>query len=163
MLALRRYVVWRYEERVGKSAKIPHVADGTGARASSTDPSTWRGFEAAERVFLAGGYDGVGFVFSPGDPYAGVDLDDCRDPESAALEAWARELVATLEGYAEVSPSGTGVHVIVRGAAPNRQEGLNMLAQKYLAGATETHVIARSRSPGAVRQEAGAYSRYSKR
>jgi putative DNA primase/helicase len=87
MLALRRYVVWRYEERVGKSAKIPHVADGTGARASSTDPSTWRGFEAAERVFLAGGYDGVGFVFSPGDPYAGVDLDDCRDPESAALEA----------------------------------------------------------------------------
>jgi primase-polymerase (primpol)-like protein len=99
-----------------------------------------------------------------------------------------------LEGYAEVSPSGTGVHVIVRGAAPNRQdgkveayssgryftvtgraisghglppserqEGLNMLAQKYLAGATETHVIARSRSPGAVRQEAGAYSRYSKR
>jgi putative DNA primase/helicase len=194
MLALRRYVVWRYEERVGKSAKIPHVADGTGARASSTDPSTWRGFEAAERVFLAGGYDGVGFVFSPGDPYAGVDLDDCRDPESAALEAWARELVATLKGYAEVSPSGTGVHVIVRGAAPNRQdgkveayssgryftvtgraisghglppperqEGLNMLAQKYLAGATETHVIARSRSPGAVRQEAGAYSRYSKR
>jgi putative DNA primase/helicase len=176
MLALRRYVVWRYEERVGKSAKIPHVADGTGARASSTDPSTWRGFEAAERVFLAGGYDGVGFVFSPGDPYAGVDLDDCRDPESTALEAWARELVATLEGYAEVSPSGNGVHVIVRGAAPNRQdgkveayssgryftvtgraisghglppperqEGLNMLAQKYLAGATETHEIARSR------------------
>jgi putative DNA primase/helicase len=71
MLALRRYVVWRYEERVGKSAKIPHVADGTGARASSTDPATWRGFEAAARVFLAGGYDGVGFVFSPGDPYAG--------------------------------------------------------------------------------------------
>src|SRR5215203_5468755 len=121
MLALRRYVVWRFEERVGKSAKIPYVADGTGARASSTDPATWRGFEAAARVFLVGGYDGVGFVFSPGDPYAGVDLDDCRDPESASLKAWASELVATLEGYAEVSPSGTGVHVIVRGAAPNRQ------------------------------------------
>ena len=88
MLALRRYVVWRYEERVGKSAKIPYVADGSGARASSTDPATWRGFEAAARVFLLGGYDGVGFVFSPGDPYAGVDLDDCCDPESAALEAW---------------------------------------------------------------------------
>ena len=68
MLALRRYVVWRYEERVSKSAKIPHVADGTGARASSTDPATWRGFEAAARVFLVGGYDGVGFVFSPGEP-----------------------------------------------------------------------------------------------
>jgi putative DNA primase/helicase len=176
MLALRRYVVWRFEERVGKSAKIPYVADGTGARASSTDPATWRGFEAAARVFLVGGYDGLGFVFSPGDPYAGVDLDDCRDPESASLEVWASELVATLEGYAEVSPSGTGVHVIVRGAAPNRQacrveayssgryftvtgraifghalppperqEGLNMLAQKYLSGATGTHVIARSR------------------
>lgn len=176
MLALRRYIVWSYEERLGKSAKIPHVADGTGARASSTDPATWRGFEAAARVFLVGGYDGVGFVFSPGDPYAGVDLDDCRDPESAALDAWASDLVATLAGYSEVSPSGTGVHVIVRGAAPNRQgsrveayssgryftvtgraifghglppperqEGLNMLAQKYLSGATGTYVIARSR------------------
>ena len=176
MLALRRYVVWRYEERVGKSAKIPHVADGTNDRASSTDPATWRGFEAAARVFLAGGYDGVGFVFSPGDPYAGVDLDDCRDPESAALEAWATELVATLEGYAEVSPSGTGVHIIVRGAAPNRQDGrveayssgryftvtgrailghglppperqdgLNMLARKYLSGANGEPVITRSR------------------
>jgi len=176
MLALRRYVVWRYEERVGKSAKIPHVADGTGARASSTDPVTWRSFEAAARVFLVGGYDGVGFVFSSGDPYAGVDLDNCRDPESAALDAWASELVATLDGYTEVSPSGTGVHVIVRGAAPNRQdgrieayssgryftvtgraifghglppperqEGLNMLAQKYLSRATGTYVIARSR------------------
>lgn len=176
MLALRRYIVWSYEERLGKSAKIPHVADGTGARASSTDPATWRGFEAAARVFLVGGYDGVGFVFSPGDPYAGVDLDGCRDPESAALDAWASDLVATLAGYSEVSPSGTGVHVIVRGAAPNRQgsrveayssgryftvtgraifghglppperqEGLNMLAQKYLSGATGTYVIARSR------------------
>jgi putative DNA primase/helicase len=176
MLALRRYVVWRYEERVGKSAKIPHVADGTGARASSTDPATWRGFDAAARVFLVGAYDGVGFMFSPGDPYAGVDLDDCRDPESAVLEPWASELVATLEGYAEVSPSGTGVHVIVRGAAPNKQDGrveayssgryftvtgraifghgmppperqesLNMLARKYLSGATGTHAIARSR------------------
>jgi primase-polymerase (primpol)-like protein len=176
MLALRRYVVWRYEERAGKSAKIPHVADGTGARASSTDPATWRGFGTAARVFLLGGYDGVGFVFSPGDPYAGVDLDNCRDPESAALEEWASELVAAFEGYAEVSPSGTGVHIIVRGAAANRQEGsveayssgryftvtgraifgrglppperqdgLNMLAQKYLSGANGTHVTARSR------------------
>ena len=176
MLALRRYVVWRYEERVGKSAKIPHVGDGSGAKASSTDPATWRGFEAAARAFLIGGYDGVGFVFSPGDPYAGVDLDYCRDPENAALETWASELIATLEGYAEVSPSGTGVHVIVRGVAPNRQngkveayssgryftvtgraifgrglppperqEGLNMVAQKYLSGATGTHLVARSR------------------
>ena len=32
MLALRRYVVWRYEGRVGKSTKIPYVADGTGTR-----------------------------------------------------------------------------------------------------------------------------------
>ena len=176
MLALRRYVVWRYEDRVGKAAKIPYVADGTGARASSTDPATWRGFEEAARVFLVGGYDGVGFLFSPGDPYAGVDLDDCRDPESAALEAWASELVAALDGYAEISPSGTGVHIIVRGAAanrqdgrveayssgryftvtgraifghglppPERQEGLNMLARKYLSGTNGTRVIARSR------------------
>jgi putative DNA primase/helicase len=62
-------------------------------------------------------------VFSTGDPYAGADLDDCRNPETGELEEWAAKIVQDLDGYAEVSPSGKGVHIIVRGKAPNKKRG----------------------------------------
>ncbi len=97
----------------------------TGDRASTTDSETWSTFEEAVRAWRGSGgrYDGVGFVFSSGDPYAGVDLDKCRDPETDELEEWAAGIVQYLGGYAEVSPSGTGVHVIVRGEAPGKKRG----------------------------------------
>jgi len=102
--------------------KIPYIAGGVG-RASSTDSLTWRTFEEAVQALRTGRYDGTGFVFSSGDPYAGVDLDNCRDPESGELEEWAEKIVAAFGGYAEASPSGRGVHIIVRGKAPNKKRG----------------------------------------
>jgi len=53
----------------------------------------------------------VGIMF--GDVLAGVDVDDGRSLETGELSAEARETVATLDSYGEVSPSGTGVHVLV--------------------------------------------------
>lgn len=102
--------------------KIPHIAGGVG-RASSTDSLTWRSFEEAVQALQTGRYDGVGFVFSSGDPFAGIDLDNCRDPETGELEEWAEKIVRKLGGYAEASPSGMGVHIIVRGKAPNKKRG----------------------------------------
>nr|WP_233265125.1 hypothetical protein [Halomarina oriensis] len=52
----------------------------------------------------------------------GVDLDDCRDSDTGELSENARAIVEQLDSYTEVSPSGTGVHVIVHGALP---EGRN--------------------------------------
>lgn len=66
----------------------------------------------------ADGLAGVGFVFSPDDPYIGVDLDGCRDPITGALQPWAAEIVDALDSYAEHSPTRTGVHLIVRGVLP---------------------------------------------
>src|SRR5215208_8228580 len=82
--------------------KVPYIAGGVG-RASSTDSLTWRTFEEAVQALQAspGRYDGIGFVFSSGDPYAGVDLDDCRDPETGDLEEWAEKIIADFGGYAE--------------------------------------------------------------
>jgi primase-polymerase (primpol)-like protein len=61
-------------------------------------------------------YDGVGFVFCSADPLTGIDLDGCRDPESGEISPWADKIIADAsEGYVEVSPSGTGVHIIVEG------------------------------------------------
>jgi primase-polymerase (primpol)-like protein len=119
-----QWVVWKLETRTGEDerTKVPYIAGGVG-KASTTDLLTWRTFEEAVRALKTGRYSGVGFVFSSGDPFAGVDLDDCRDPESGKLEAWAEEAVEQFAGYAEASQSGTGVHIIIRGKAPNKKRG----------------------------------------
>ena len=117
-----QWLVWKLEERDSKPTKIPYIAGGVG-KASSTDSETWRSFDEAVVALKTGRYDGIGFVFSTGDPYAGIDLDDCRNPETGELEVWAAKTVQDLDSYAEVSPSGTGVHIIVRGKAPNKKRG----------------------------------------
>jgi hypothetical protein len=89
-----------------------------GSNARTNDPTTWGTVEEAVSRAERDGLDGVGFVFSEDDPYCGVDLDGCRDPETGNLEGWAQEIIDELASYTEVSPSGTGIHVIVRGVLP---------------------------------------------
>jgi primase-polymerase (primpol)-like protein len=119
-----QWVVWKLEQRDGKPTKIPYIAGGVG-KADTTDLMTWRTFEQAVKALGTGRYNGVGFVFCSGDHFTGIDLDGCRDPETGELEAWATELVAAFgEGaYAEVSQSGTGVHIVVKGKGPNKKRG----------------------------------------
>jgi hypothetical protein len=94
--------------------KVPHAP---GARkASSTDSQTWSTFENVLDMAHTGQYDGIGFVLSSGDPYVGVDLDDCID--GGAIEPWAVEIVEALASYTEVSPSGSGLHIIAKGKLP---------------------------------------------
>jgi putative DNA primase/helicase len=116
--APRQWVVWRPVERDGKVTKVPYRAAEPERLASSTDPATWSTFEQVCAAVAAGRAAGAGFVFTEGDPYVGVDFDRCRDPESGAIEPAFRKAINTLAGYAEASPSGTGVHVIVRGWLP---------------------------------------------
>jgi putative DNA primase/helicase len=120
-----QWVCWRYEERDEKWTKVPYTPE-TGLRASTTDLMTWRPFEDAvqalgaddemrERMRLPQ-YDGIGLVLSSADPFVGIDLDNCRDAEMGELTAWARKILDRVDGgYVEISPSGTGIHVIVEG------------------------------------------------
>jgi putative DNA primase/helicase len=91
----------------------------TGRRASTTDSRTWGTFEEALNAYYeTGHWSGIGFVFSSGDPYTGIDLDDCRDPQTGVIEEWAQGWLDTFGGYTEVSPSETGLHIIVQGKTP---------------------------------------------
>lgn len=113
-----QWVCWRYAlDSKDRWTKHPYDPQ-TNRKASSTDLMTWSHFAAAFEAYESGSYDGVGFMFCSGDPYSGVDLDGCRDPESGEVEEWAAQIVAGLEGYTELSPSGTGLHIIVRGKVP---------------------------------------------
>lgn len=110
----RRWVCWRYVLRSGKWTKAP-VNPRTGGLASSTNADTWGTYEAALAAIERHGVQGIGFVF--GDGWAGVDLDNCLTAAGQPAP-WAAADVAALASYTEVSPSGKGVKVFVRGSLP---------------------------------------------
>jgi len=113
-----QWVCWSFIVREGKRTKCP-ICAATGDAASSTDASTWGTFDeaiSACRKYTA--LAGVGFVFSADDPYAGIDLDDCVDPETGDIKAWARVFLDQFNSYSETSPSGRGVKIFVRAAKP---------------------------------------------
>ena len=98
------------KDRPGKTDKIPMNAL-TGECAKSNDPSTWTDFDTALDLSIQRNYDAIGFMFQP--PYVGVDLDHCV--KSGVIAPHALEILKQLGSYAELSPSGTGIHVICKG------------------------------------------------
>jgi putative DNA primase/helicase len=110
--ALDRWVLWRRIERDGKPTKVP-FDPATDRPGDATDPTLWLPFDRA--VALAPRYDGIGLAIG-GSGYVGVDLDHClRDGE---LEPWALDVVERLASYTEITPSGEGLRVWVRGSLP---------------------------------------------
>jgi len=127
--ALRQWVGWKLEFKDdGKANKRP-VDASTGYYASTTDKSKYSTFDVALESIAKFGLMGVGFVFTREDNYVGVDLDACRDKTTGELESWAQHVVDQFDTYSEVSPSGTGIKMIVRGKLPgegNRRGAIEM-------------------------------------
>ncbi len=105
-----QWVCWKFGEREGgKPTKRPHTP-ATGNLASVTNLDDWGTFDEAALAHDRGGYDGIGFVFTDRDPFTGIDLDGDGERERKIADAFA--------SYQEISPSGTGLHIIVRGDVP---------------------------------------------
>lgn len=96
------WVAWN-DEGGRKVPKSPH-----GGSARSNDPATWGTYDQAAETAAKCGYSGVGIML--GDGLGGVDLDGAvKDGE---IEPWALEIIEEFGSYAEISPSGTGVHIL---------------------------------------------------
>jgi putative DNA primase/helicase len=111
-----QWVCWRKEARGGKPTKVPYNPR-TGALARSDDPATWASYAQAQAAWdkRSHRYDGLGYMFA-GD-YTGIDLDQCVNAAST-IDPWAQEVLDRLPSYAEYSPSGSGIHILVRGTIP---------------------------------------------
>jgi primase-polymerase (primpol)-like protein len=107
------WVCWTHEKQGSRLAKPP-LDPKTGLKADVSNPATWSTFDAAVACAVAEGY-GVGFVFTEDDNFVGIDIDNCREPDNGLIESWAREILDYFDTYVETSPSGTGLHLIVRG------------------------------------------------
>ena len=112
------WVGWRGVERINKKGetrldKVPYMCRDSSRRASSTDPSTWCSYEACKTAceLFPESYHGPGIALKAG--LLGVDLDHCRDPRTGIVEDWAWEVVQLLSSYTEISPSGTGLKILL--------------------------------------------------
>ena len=142
ILLSTRCVVWNYHPRDnGKPTKVPYQPHRPGLRAAVDDATTWSDFSTAYDAVADGKADGCGIVL--GDGAIGVDLDQCRDPKTGEIAAAALTLVRALNSYTEISPSGTGLHVLVRGQLPpggRRKNNVEMYADLRYFTVTGQHL-----------------------
>ena len=134
------FCCWRYEERNGKQTKVPYNPR-TGERAKSNDPQSFADYLTASCASHR--YDGMGLGIFNG--ICAIDLDHCIDADGNYTQT-AAEIIAMMHSYTELSPSGTGVHILFRAEGfrydtnrhyiMNRQAGIEV----YVAGATNKYV-----------------------
>lgn len=115
---LKQWCNWKMVERNGRKTKIP-VNSITGELAQSNNEETWTHYE--EALEQSDKYDGIGFFFKP--PYFGIDIDDIKPDIERYLqndhdENIVSEFIDIMESYAEISTSGTGIHIIAKGELP---------------------------------------------
>lgn len=90
----------------------------TGELASSIDPNTWATYEQACAYATKYAFKGIGFVLSQYDPYTIIDLDDPKGNVEIIQQQEA--IFRNFYSYAEISPSGKGLHIILKGTLPGR-------------------------------------------
>ena len=121
----KRWVVWNWEGAGDKRTKVPYSIMGT--RASSTDPLTWTTYAKAKKTLPF--FSGVGIIFTPDQLLLGIDIDHILS-EDGKINHWAKadieKLLAQTNSYTEISPSGTGLHILLALSAP-----LPLIANKH--------------------------------
>lgn len=141
LVALPRWVIWRWEIVNGKRTKVPYQASHPDRKAKSTDPNTWSDYATAMDASKQA--DGIGFCLLNSE-YGAFDLDDCRDVASGTIDPWAQELVKRAGSYTEITVSGTGLRIIGRATGPKihrKQKVTNGSTLETYRGDAERYIV----------------------
>lgn len=134
----RQWLIWKFLRKSGKQkpSKIPYYASTGNLRgwpngkpkdgiATDEFPQVEQGhpldrenlvtFDEAQEAAEAAGMDGIGFAFLPGDGLIGIDLDACIETDDDVRRERAAKILKSCNSFAEYSPSGNGMHIIVAG------------------------------------------------
>jgi DNA-binding transcriptional ArsR family regulator len=111
-----QWVAWRWAMRDGAWTKVP-VNPRTGHNAKTNDPETWGSFDDTIDYAAQHGI-GNGYIFHESDPFVGIDFDDCRDAATGEIHPDVLATIRALDSYTDISPSDTGLKVIIRGKKP---------------------------------------------
>lgn len=101
---LKQWVCWR-------EGKVPYQVSGQ--LADVTNSATWNNFDACVAALSNPLNLGIGFVFTDKDEYSFIDLDNAHGDQ--AIIATHLKIAHEFSSYSEISPSGMGLHIIVKG------------------------------------------------
>lgn len=109
-------------------SKIPMQVSEIKA-ASASNPSTWGSFDDAVYCISEQIYNYLGFVFDD-NGIVGIDIDIGFDEEGIGLSEMAYDVLNVCKSYTELSKSGRGFHIYVKGDLPfkgrNNGKGLEI-------------------------------------
>jgi len=135
---LDHWILWTFEEKRNKNNEIDIDENGeiqytkipkqpNGINADSTQPNTWSDLETVEEALNKNPeqFDGIGFVFT-NSGIVGIDIDNKNEELQEYLSSddtdintnAVAEFIETTKSYAEVSPSGNGIHIYMKGSKP---------------------------------------------
>lgn len=112
-----RWLLWAID---GAGHKVPRSVSRPDHNTKPNLASSWSDYDTAKEAAVRHS-KGIGFALGQvqsGPTFAGIDLDDCRNPDTGAIEPWAQALVNTVNSYTEISPSGTGLKIFICGTLP---------------------------------------------
>lgn len=123
LVALEQWEDWKPND----GRKIPRAPyrnpDWPDKFVDAQDPDVWTDVATAQE--WAAKLPGYGLAFTirdrdkfPDEFLVLVDYDNVRDPETGEIHPVVRDHIERAGSYAQVSTSGTGIHILCRGALP---------------------------------------------
>lgn len=120
---VNQWVCWSYSNHPLKSDKVPIDTSEWNAvkkqfeAKAYHDPEIWLSYEQAYKLMQEETViDGIGFVLL-NIQISFVDIDDCIN-EMGQVTNEVYQIVQDSESYAEISPSGSGIHILIQGDSP---------------------------------------------
>lgn len=100
-----QWIVWKYQTnyKTGDKIKLPLSAKGTSTGTNEKFRNTWVTYDQAKAVLSK--YNGIGLIFDNG--VCGIDID-----KRAFDDDVTKEILTLFDTYAEISPSGKGLHIL---------------------------------------------------
>lgn len=111
-----QWLMWRWVNRGGKRSKPPFQINGNPA--SPTDENTWSLFDEVVEAFGSGQFSGIGIALTVDLGIVAWDLDHCIDAKTGKIADWALHIVTSINSYTEITPSGEGLRILLRGDVP---------------------------------------------
>lgn len=112
---------------VGVDSKIPMRVDNLDW-ASSSDSTTWGTFKETKEAVECGEITYPGFVFD-NNGIVGIDIDTGFDEDGIVTDLGV-DIIGKCKSYTEISRSGRGFHILVKGDIPfdgrNNRNGVEM-------------------------------------
>ena len=128
--SLPNWILWRYENINGAETKVPYNPH-TGRHANINEPLTWGSFDKCLSVLPESGMTGLGFVITPSCYLTCIDVDnpyklnkDGSPKYDNPEQLLARQIAVSkaFNTYQEISPSGKGLHIWLRGSVPSGRD-----------------------------------------